>query len=310
MTRSESVMSAERLTKVYRLPGGRSLTACEDVSVVLPRGHTVAVVGESGSGKSTLLRMLIGLEEPTAGRVLLGSQPLGELSRAELREARRHVQLVFQDPLGSFAPRMRIGEAVCAPLVNYGHMRRREVTGRARRMLELVGLPAHLVVRYPHQLSGGQLQRCAIARALTLDPQVLLCDEATSALDVSAQAEITALLARLQAERGIAICFVCHDLALAAHFARTIVVMRRGRVVEQLPAEDLLARAEHPYTRMLLSCVLDPRARDGRLERPPARDRPDDGRLPSDEAAPAPLVEIAPGHLVARPAAGPAGTTP
>ncbi|WP_316669534.1 dipeptide/oligopeptide/nickel ABC transporter ATP-binding protein, partial [uncultured Propionibacterium sp.] len=256
-------MRARGLTKIFRLPGGGRLTACEDVSVTLPEGRTVAVVGESGSGKSTLLRMLIGLERPTSGDVLLDGESMIGLSGARLREVRRRVQMVFQDPLGSFAPRMRVAEAICAPLINYGLVARGDVVPRARGMLHGVGLPEHLVTRYPHQLSGGQLQRCAIARALALDPRVLLCDEATSALDVSAQAEIIALLARLQAERGIAIGFVCHDLALVAHFAQTIVVMHHGRVVEQLPAEDLLVRAEHPCTRTLLDSVLDPRTRDG-----------------------------------------------
>ena len=298
---STPAMSAEGLTKTFRTPGGGSLTACEDVSVELTQGRTVAIVGESGSGKSTLLRMLTGLERPTSGRVLLGEQEIQDVRGSLLREVRRHVQMVFQDPLGSFAPRMRIAEAVCAPLINYDAIGRREVVPRAREMLRLVGLSEHLVTRRPHQLSGGQLQRCAIARALTLDPQVLLYVEATSALDVSAQAEIMALLARLQDERGIAIGFVCHDLALVAHFATTILVMHRGRVVEQLPAEGLVERARHPYTRRLLASVLDLRDRDGHLGREPGGgSRP----RPQDEAADGPLVEIAPGHLVARPASG------
>jgi len=298
---TEPVMRAEGLTKIFRLPDGSRLTACSNVTVTLPRGQTVAVVGESGSGKSTLLRMLIGLEEPTSGRVLLGDRPIQGLRGSALREVRRQVQMVFQDPLGSFAPRMRMAEAICAPLIGYGLIGRDEVIPRSREMLRMVGLPGHFVVRYPHQLSGGQLQRCAIARALTLDPQVLLCDEATSALDVSAQAEIIALLARLQAERGITIGFVCHDLALVTHFAQTIVVMYHGRVVEQLPADELVAQARHPYTRMLLDSVLDPRNRDGRLDRPApagAAGLQDGGWAGEDETAP--LVELSPGHLVAR----------
>ena len=294
------VMRAEGLTKIFRLPDGSRLTACRDVTVTLPRGQTVAVVGESGSGKSTLLRMLIGLEKPTSGRVLLGDRPVQGLRGAALREVRRQVQMVFQDPLGSFAPRMRMAEAICAPLIGYDIIGRGEAVSKAREMLHLVGLPGHFVVRYPHQLSGGQLQRCAIARALTLDPKVLLCDEATSALDVSAQAEIIALLARLQAERGITIGFVCHDLALVTHFAQTIVVMYRGRVVEQLPADELVTQARHPYTRMLLDSVLDPRNRDGRLDRPATAggfDPPAGCR--TGEYEPGPLVELSPGHLVA-----------
>lgn len=259
---TEPIVETVKLTKIFRLPDGRGLTACHQISVSFPHARTVAITGESGCGKSTLLRMIVGLETPTAGSIALHGADITGARGEALRRTRRVMQMVFQDPLGSFAPRMRIDKAICAPLLNFRIVGPRQIRCRAGELLKMVGLPEDLADRYPHQLSGGQLQRCAIARALSVDPEVLMCDEATSALDVTAQAEIVALLTQIQSERGIAIGFVCHDLALAANLAHTIVVMYLGRVVEILPADRLASGAMHPYTQMLRAAVLGVHHRD------------------------------------------------
>ncbi|MGW1535935.1 dipeptide ABC transporter ATP-binding protein [Streptomyces aureus] len=232
--------------------GRRRVAAVDDVSLSVRRGQTLGVVGESGSGKTTLGRMLVGLLEPTAGVV-----------RHDGREGtgvRPSVQMVFQDPVSSLNPRRSVGESIADPLRARGEKDEERVRGRVRDLLERVGLDAAHYDRYPHEFSGGQRQRVGIARALAADPAVIVCDEPVSALDVTTQAQVVALLGELQRELGLALVFVAHDLAVVRQVSDHVAVMRRGRLVEYGPADEVYERPRDPYTRQLLAAVpaLDP----------------------------------------------------
>lgn len=248
----EPILETRHLTKQFPTPQGRPLTACADISLSVYRGQTLGIVGESGCGKSTFVRMLTQLDSPTAGKILFHGKDILSYKGEALRQNRRHIQMVFQDPLASFHPKMRVGDILTEPLVNFGLLPKSEKQAKARALLQLVELPEDFSTRYPHHMSGGQRQRIGIARALAVEPEVLVCDEATSALDVSIQDTIVALLVRLQQEKGISLVFICHDLALIQSFAHQIAVMYLGHIVEVLPG-DKVAQAAHPYTQALLA---------------------------------------------------------
>lgn len=234
---------------------GTSVVAVDDVSFSIPRGSTHALVGESGSGKTTAVRLLLGLEQPDSGEILVGGEPVHGRSHKELRSVRRHLQLVYQNPFTSLDPTWRVGRIVGEPLVRYGIGTRSERSGRVLEALESVGLTDAVLPRRVATLSGGQRQRVAIARALVLRPDVVVLDEPTSALDVSVQAGILELLSRLQRELGLTYLFVSHDLALVRQLADTVSVLQRGLVVEAGPVEQIFSRPQHPYTRSLLDAI-------------------------------------------------------
>ncbi len=270
------------LVKVHRSKrGGRPLEAVSQVDLRLYQGETLALVGESGCGKSTLARLLLGLLPPTEGQVLFDGQDLAALSPKALRTLRRQFQPVFQDAAGSLQPRQRVGALVAEPLRIHKLCPRGELPQRAARLLERVGLSPELLERYPHQLSGGQRQRVVLARALALDPKLLVCDEPVSALDVSVQAQMLNLLAQLQREQGLTYLFISHDLGVVRHSASRVAVMFLGRLCEVGPREALFRRPRHPYTRFLLDAIPkpDPRRRDalGQL----SGEVPDPGNPPS-----------------------------
>jgi peptide/nickel transport system ATP-binding protein len=230
-------------------------TALHDVGFTLEAGETLALVGESGAGKSTTGRIVVRLIEPDSGEVRFEGTDVLALNRRQLRAYRESVQMIFQDPFGSLDPRVTVGDSVAEPLLVHYGTPRRERTERAADLIARVGLPRQVLDRYPAELSGGQLQRIAIARALTLRPKLIVCDEPVAALDVSVRAQVLNLMKDLQGEFGIALLFITHDLALVEVIADRIVVMRAGRVVEVGSVEQIFADPSDPYTRQLLAAI-------------------------------------------------------
>jgi len=232
--------------------------AVDGVSFAIRRGRTLGLVGESGCGKTTAGRTILRLIPATAGTVSFEGKSVFDLPPGELRQLRRHMQIIFQDPYGSLNPRMTVGGIIGEPLRVHGLARGRELEDRVAQLLEHVGLAPAYRNRYPHEFSGGQRQRIGIARALALEPRFIVCDEPVSALDVSIQAQILTLLERLQAELGLTYLFIAHDLAVVSHISDDVAVMYLGRIVEQSPADRLYAEPLHPYTKCLMSAI--PRA--------------------------------------------------
>lgn len=258
---AEPLVIVEHLRKVFTGGrGGTDLVAVDDVGFVLHAGDSLAIVGESGSGKTTVARMLVGLEEPTAGRIVLGgTETTGARSTTAARRRRaRLVQIVFQDPYTSLDPRQRVGDCIAESLQVHTSLRSPERQARVRELLHQVGLDDGHGAALPGRLSGGQRQRVAIARALACAPQVLVLDEAVSALDVSIQGQVLNLLNEIRATTGIAYVFISHDLAVVRQVTEHMLVMRHGRVVEQGTTTQLLDAPRHPYTRLLRDSVPRP----------------------------------------------------
>ncbi|HAE46223.1 MAG TPA: microcin ABC transporter ATP-binding protein, partial [Tistrella mobilis] len=252
------VLDVAGLGKTYRSGGFLKPTlakrAAEDVSFALKPGRTIGIVGESGSGKSTVARCVMRLIDPGQGRVTLAGTDITHLKPGAMRRHRAKIQIVFQDPYRSLNPRRRIADSLIEGPMNFGRTRDQALT-RARDLLETVGLTADALDRYPHQFSGGQRQRIAIARAVAMEPEVIVADEAVSALDVSVQDQVLKLLERLQDELGIAILFITHDLRVAAQICDEVIVMQQGRVVEQGPAGRVLVAPRHAYTHALIDAA-------------------------------------------------------
>jgi oligopeptide/dipeptide ABC transporter ATP-binding protein len=259
---SEVLLQVENLVKHFPVGGGMfskpagQVRAIDGVSFKLHRGETLGLVGESGCGKTTTGRCILQLERPTSGRILFEGVDLASLSEGELRKVRRRVQVIFQDPYSSLNPRMTIGQIIAEPLKVHGIVQ--EAAARERRvqeLLEQVGLLAQHARRYPHQLSGGQRQRVGIARALAMEPALIICDEPVSALDVSIQAQIINLLEDLQKRLGLTYLFIAHDLSVVRHISDRVAVMYLGKIVEVADRLALYEEPRHPYTRALLSAV-------------------------------------------------------
>ncbi|MFF4615293.1 ATP-binding cassette domain-containing protein [Nonomuraea jabiensis] len=262
----DAFLEVDGLVVDYPVDHG-TFRAVDDVSFTVRQGGTLAIVGESGCGKSTIARSIVRLVKPTAGRIVVGGTDIAGLSEKQLRPMRTRVQMIFQDPYGSLDPHLSAAEIVAEPLRVRGMRDRRARAKEAARLIDQVGLPATALERRPPEFSGGQRQRIGIARALASQPDLLVCDEATSALDVSVQAQVLALLMKIQAETGLTYVVISHNLGVVREISEDIIVMSKGRLVESGPTRKVLAAPAHPYTRALRRAALDPSAIRGRKPR-------------------------------------------
>lgn len=249
----EPILKVSGLTKTFSRQGQADFTAVKNISFDLFPGECLAIIGESGSGKTTAVNMIARLVDVTSGSVFLDGEDITHLKGKPLREVYRTMQMVFQTPADSFDPRRTLGDGIGESLRNAG-LSRKETREKVEALLKDCGLPPEYADRYPHQVSGGQCQRAAIARALAMGPKVLICDEATSALDVTVQKEILDLLRGLEGD--LAILFICHDISLVQQFCHRVLVMHRGEIVEQGTPDEVICRPQHVYTRHLIDSVL------------------------------------------------------
>jgi oligopeptide transport system ATP-binding protein len=259
----EPLLRVVNVVKHFGAGGGASVKAVDGVSFEINPGETVGLVGESGCGKSTLGRLITQLIPVSSGEVYLDGVDITKLRGEKLRQQRKQLQMIFQDPYASLDPRMTVGDIIAEPLVNFAMIKGRAKDVRVQELLRTVGLNPYFNNRYPHEFSGGQRQRIGIARALALNPKLIICDEPVSALDVSIQAQIINLLEDLQREFELTYLFIAHDLSVVRHISNRVMVMYLGRICEIAPSEDLYTSQEHPYTRALLSSIPVP---DPRIE--------------------------------------------
>ena len=255
--KNRELLRVEHLKKYFETPSG-TLNAVDDISFVLNRGETLGVVGESGCGKSTMGRTILRLHTPTGGKVYFEGKDIFSLDKGKMKELRKDMQIIFQDPFASLNPRSSVHDAIAEPLIVQKLFHRRDkenLDKRVDHLMELVGLAKRLKNSYPHELDGGRRQRIGIARALALEPKFIVCDEPVSALDVSIQAQILNLMQDLQERLGLTYLFITHDLSVVKHFSNDILVMYLGQMVEKAPADELFQNPLHPYTKALLSAI-------------------------------------------------------
>ena len=310
---AENILEVKHLKKYFKTARG-TLHAVDDVSFTIEKGKTLGLVGESGSGKSTTGRAMLRLLEPTDGQVIFNGQDITALSSSKMRQMRRDMQIIFQDPFSSLDPKKTVSQTIAEPIIENKILKdKKAIDVRVRELMATVGLAERLVNAYPHELDGGRRQRIGIARALAMEPKFIVCDEPVSALDVSIQAQILNLLQELKEQMGLTFIFITHDLSVVNHFADEIAVMYLGQLIEKAPTEELFDHPVHPYTRALLSAIPIPEVGIERPERILLRgeisspiDPPDECRFAKrcnyvcdqcHKSCPQ-LVEISEGHFV------------
>lgn len=308
------ILQIKNLTKKFAAEGGKMLTACDNVTLNAYVGQTLGIIGESGCGKSTLVRTILQIHPASGGEVIFDGQDILKLRGEAARQNRRKIQMVFQDPAAAFNPKMKVKEIVCEPLLNFGLIKKSEVDAKAAELLRMVELPEDFKDRYPHNMSGGQRQRLGIARALSLEPKIVVCDEATSALDVSVQEKICELLVRLQKEKSITYLFICHDLGLVDLMCHQIAVMYLGNIVEYIGyGRRISTEGMHPYTKALMKSVFKVDFKPGEKIEPLESEIPSPLDLPKGcpfqsrcgqcmeicRSEKPELKEVVPGHFVA-----------
>lgn len=249
------ILELKDIHKNFSDNNGKTFKAVDNVSLTLRKGDCVGIVGESGCGKSTLARIISHLIEASEGKVIFKGDDITSLKNKSLKEYYRRVQMIFQDPLSTFSPRMKIGSYLIEPFINFNRMSKKRAWEHTKELLEIVGLNKDYINKYPSELSGGQLQRVVIARAIGIKPDIIVCDEATSALDVSIQRQIINLLLELKKKTQFSSIFITHDLALAESICDRIYVMYLGKIVEVIESDNIVKAAKHPYTKMLLDSV-------------------------------------------------------
>ena len=264
---AENILEVKHLKKYFKTARG-TLHAVDDVSFTIEKGKTLGIVGESGCGKSTTGRAILRLLEPTDGQVIFNGQDITALSSSKMRQMRRDMQIIFQDPFSSLDPKKTVSQTIAEPIIENKILKdKKAIDARVRELMATVGLAERLVNAYPHELDGGRRQRIGIARALAMEPKFIVCDEPVSALDVSIQAQILNLLQELKEQMGLTFIFITHDLSVVNHFADEIAVMYLGQLIEKAPTEELFAHPVHPYTRALLSAIPIPEVGIERPER-------------------------------------------
>ena len=310
---AENILEVKHLKKYFKTARG-TLHAVDDVSFTIEKGKTLGIVGESGCGKSTTGRAILRLLEPTDGQVIFNGQDITALSSSKMRQMRRDMQIIFQDPFSSLDPKKTVSQTIAEPIIENKILKdKKAIDARVRELMATVGLAERLVNAYPHELDGGRRQRIGIARALAMEPKFIVCDEPVSALDVSIQAQILNLLQELKEQMGLTFIFITHDLSVVNHFADEIAVMYLGQLIEKAPTEELFDHPVHPYTRALLSAIPIPEVAIERPERILLRgeisspiDPPDECRFAKrcnyvcdqcHKSCPQ-LVEISEGHFV------------
>ena len=247
----DDLLIIENISKTFKVDKNKELKALKNVNIQLKKGECIGIVGESGCGKSTLARIIVGIEKKTSGKIIFDNKEIEGISKI------KDIQMIFQNPLSSFNPRMKIVDYMWEPLRNYFKLSKKDSIPLIKKSLIDVGLDENALEKYPHEFSGGQLQRITIARAIIIKPKLIVCDEITSALDVSVQKQILELLKKLQEDLGLSYLFIGHDLAVVQDVSQKIVVMYMGEIVEELNSIDLKTKAKHPYTKLLLNSVFE-----------------------------------------------------
>ena len=247
----EDLLIIENISKTFKVDKNKELQALKNINIRLKKGECIGIVGESGCGKSTLARIIVGIEKKTSGKIIFDNKEIDSISKT------KDIQMIFQNPLSSFNPRMKIVDYMWEPLRNYFKLSKKDSIPLIKKSLIDVGLDEKSLEKYPHEFSGGQLQRITIARAIIIKPKLIVCDEITSALDVSVQKQILELLKKLQKDLDLSYLFIGHDLAVVQDISQKIVVMYMGEIVEELDSIDLKSKAKHPYTKLLLNSVFE-----------------------------------------------------